>query len=301
MSSRGPAVSERSSLVSRLEEALAQIGDGAVVGIGGAVTASHPMALVRALAKLRPRELTVVAPTAGMDVDLLVAAGCVRTVVTSYVGIESVAGVCPMFRGAVERGELEVRDLDEAHCILGLRAAAQGLPFLPWRGGLGTALSELDQSLVEFDDPIAGERLLAIPAIALDFALIHAETADAFGNTQAVGTGNLDQLLGTAAEHVIVQVDRIVPNETIRRAPERTRFWRDTRVVRAPWGTHPYSSAWIAADSAHLSEWVAAAQGATRGDGAALEAYLQRYVYGARDHDDYIEAIGARRLAELAI
>lgn len=291
----------RESVVVDLDEAVADIGDGAVLGIGGAVTSAHPMALVRALARRAPRDLTIVAPTAGMDVDLLVAMGCVRTVITSYVGIEAVAGVCPAFRAAVERGELEVRDLDEAHCIAGLQAAAQRLPFMPWRGGLGTALTQLNPDLVEFDDPIAGERLLAVPALALDFALIYAETADVFGNAQAVGTGNMDPLIGSAAKTVILQVDRVVSNETIRRSPGSTCFWRQARVVRAPWGTHPYSSAWMVADSEHLAQWTAAAQAAAKGDDTALRAYVERYVQAAASHEDYVEAVGSRQLSRLAI
>jgi len=289
----------RTPVVRDLEDALGDVPDGAVVGVGGTVTANHPMALLRALLRRRPRDLTIVAPTAGLDVDLLVAAGCVARLVTSYVGAEALAGVGPAVRAAGEAGTLHVWDADEAHCAMGLRAAAQGLPFLPWRGGVGTDLPTANPDLVPFADPIRGEPLLAVPALRLDVALIHAETADAFGNVQFVGPGHMDPLIAAAADRVVVQVDRLVPNAVIRQDPGATRFWRDTTVTRAPWGTHPYSSAGIEADAAHLAAYAAAVRAAGKGDPDPLERHMQTYVYGPADHAGYLEAVGVRRLAEL--
>lgn len=286
----------RRPVVASLEDALAGIEDGSVIGLGGAVTAAHPMALVRGLARRGIRDLRIVAPTGGIDVDLLIAAGCVTSVTSSYVGVEGLAGVAPVFRAAVQAGTVEVVDLDEAHCVMGLRAAGHKLPFMPWRGGVGTSFPTLNPTLVEFEDPVAGQPLLAIPAIELDVALIYAEQADEYGNVQVIGTPHMDQLLANAAERVIVQVERIVSTETIRAAPERTMYWRDATVVRAPFGTHPYSSGRMTADEDHLVEFLSAA----RAGDAGLGAYLDRYVR-ATDHDDYLEAIGIRRLTALMV
>ena len=98
-----PPLPARRSVLAALDVAVAGIADGATVGIGGAVTAGHPMALVRALARRGVRDLTVVAPTGGIEVDLLIAAGCVRRVVGSYVGIEGVAAVGPSSAGRSRR------------------------------------------------------------------------------------------------------------------------------------------------------------------------------------------------------
>jgi glutaconate CoA-transferase subunit A len=287
----------RTSVLAALDDALEIVADGDVVGVGGAVTAGHPMVLVRALARRRVRDLTVVAPTGGIDVDLLIAAGCVSRVVASYVGAEHVAAVGPVFRRAVETGAVEVVDLDEAHCVMALRAAAQGLPFLPWRGGVGTSFPSVNPTLVEFSDPVRGEPLLAVPALPLDVALIYAEIADRYGNAQVVGTGYMDNLLGAAARQVIVQVDRVVDTEVIRRNPDRTWYWRDARVVRAPFGTHPYSNAWMATDEEALREFVAAG----RAGGDELEAWMDHHVFNAPDHEDYLERVGIRRLTGLLV
>jgi glutaconate CoA-transferase subunit A len=289
--------SGRNSVLRPPSDAVGIVQDGATIGIGGAVTAGHPMALVRELIRRGVRDLRVVAPTGGIDVDLLIAAGCVRSVVGCYVGIEGLAAVGPVFRRAVERGEVEVEDLDEAHCVMGLRAAGHRLPFLPWRGGVGTSFTELNPSLVPFDDPIAGQPLLAIPALELDVALVSAERSDEYGNVQVIGTPHMDQILGAAARRVIVQVERVVSTEVIRERPELTMYWADTTVVRTPFGTHPYSSGGLTSDAAHLEEFVQAARSGLD----ELNAYLRRFVHDAGDHDGYLEAIGIRRLVSLMV
>jgi glutaconate CoA-transferase, subunit A len=293
---RMPAGPRRSILLAA-DAALDVIEDGATVGIGGAVTTGHPMALVRELARRGVRDLTIVAPIGGIEVDILIAAGCVRRVVGCYVGVEGVAGVGPVFRQAVESGAVEVADLDEAHCVIGLRAAGQRLPFLPWRGGVGTSYPELNPAVVNFQDPLRGEPLLAISAIELDFALIHAEYADQFGNMQTVGPMQMDPLLASAAREVVIEVDRVVSTERIRRAPERTRFWPRATVVHAPFGTHPYSNAWMIADEEHLRSFVSAA----KSQDGELDEYLQRTIYGPSDHAGYLETVGIRRLTALLV
>lgn len=287
----------RATVVRSPEEAIEGIADGAVLGVGGSITAGHPMTLLRALVRGGVRDLTLVSPTAGLDVDLLVAAGCVRKVMTAYVGAEGLAPVGPAFRAAAEAGRIEVAELDEAHCAVGLRAAAQRLPFLPWRGGVGTSLPQLNPELVPFDDPIRGERLLAVPALEVDMALICADAADEYGNVVPAGTMHMDPLLASAAAHVVVQVERLVENDSVRRDPGRTLFWPRTTVVRAPWGTHPYSSDVLAADERHLAAYAAAA----RAGGAELEAWLDDWVRGPTTHDDYLERVGAGRLAALLL
>ncbi len=280
-----------------LSGALGEIRDGSVVGLGGTLTAGRPMALLRELLRQQPKNLTLVSPVASIDVDLAVAAGCVGKVVTSYVGAEGVAGIGPLFRSAVERGDVEVVDRDEAHCILGLRAAAQGLPFLPWLGGVGTDLPNTQPELVEFVDPVAGKRLLAIPAIELDVALIHAEIADAYGNVQFAGTGHTDMQLASAAKRVIVQCDRLVSNEEIRRNPTATYFWKNTTVVRTPFGTHPFASAAINVDEAGLRVLADAARKAAKGDASEMDSYLSASLVPS--HEQYLEGVGIAKILEL--
>ena len=290
---------ERTRVDRDLGQALGPIADGSVIGLGGTLTAGRPMALLRQLLRQRPRDLTLVSPVASIDVDLAVATGCVRRVITSYVGAEAVAGIGPIFRAAVERGDVEVVDRDEAHCIIGLRAAGQGVPFLPWLGGVGTDLPKSESEIIEFTDPIEGRTLLAIPAIKLDLALIHAEIADPYGNVQFAGTGHTDMTLASAAQKVVVECDRLVSNDEIRRNPTATYYWRDTTVVRAPFGTHPFASAAIDVDESALRDLVARARQSVKGDASEMESYLNRSVFEVANHAEYLESVGITRIVGL--
>jgi glutaconate CoA-transferase subunit A len=289
-------VSARESLIVELAVG-AVVDSGSTIGIGGLGTSSHPMALIRELIRRGTNDLLVVAgPAASLEVDLLVAAGCVREVVSSYVGAEHVAPIGPAFRRAAEDGSIIVREVDEGIYIQALRAAAQLVPYLTWRGGLGTSIPELNQHVVEVDDPFGGPRVLAVEALPIDVALLHADRADAYGNVQPVGTGYTDRLHSQAADRTVVQVEQVISNEEVRRTPWYTSLPDADAIVRTPFGAHPYASPGrYVEDVEHLNEYVAAA----REGGDRLADYLGRYVHQPSDHWEYLEAVGLRRLFSL--
>ncbi len=279
------------------------IQDGMTVAIGGFINAGHPMSLVREMLRSGVKDLTVVgAASAGLEIDLLIASGRVRKVITPYIGAEGLASIGPAFRTSAERGLVETAEIDEAMYYAGLRAAAQRLPFNPWRAGLGTSYPELNPSLVEFRDPIKGERLLAIPAIEIDVALLHAAVSDHYGNVQHNGHGFGDRAIAAAADKVVVQVEQLVSPQTIRAQPALTSVAGADHVVRAPYGAHPFSSdGYYPPDEPHIGEYVAAAQRWLREDDrSALDAYLERFVYEPQDHVEYLERIGMRQLLALS-
>jgi glutaconate CoA-transferase subunit A len=269
------------------------------VAIGGFANSGHPMSLVREVIRRRPKNLTVVgAATSGLEVDMLIAAGCVKKVISPYVGGETIIGIGPCFRRAAERGEVDVWEIDEAMYYCALNAAAQCLPFLPWRALVGTSFPEINPDLKVFDDPIAGEPLIAVPAVSPDIALLHASAADAFGNVQHVGSGFGDRAIARASDYVVVSVERVISNEELRRAPERTSIPLVDAVVRAPFGAHPFSSVGhYLEDTPLLHEYVAAAEKWRRdSDRTDLDRFLDTYVYAPQDHMDYLDRFGARRL-----
>lgn len=284
----------RKRVVVDLAEAAHRVESGMTVGVGGLGTSSHPMALLHQVIRQGTRDLTVVAgPMAGLDVDLLVAAGCVREVVCSYVGAERLASIGPAYRRAAEHGDVAVREVDEGIWVQGLRAAAQLVPFQAWRGGVGTALPDHNPDLRPIEDPFGGPALLAVRALPLDVAILHAATADGYGNVQHIGTGFADRLQSQAAGLTIVQVERIESNEGIRRAPWFTTIPDADLVVHAPGGAHPYASpGYFVEDEDFLRDYVAAA----KAGGTTLARWLDRYVYGCGDHHDYLDLIGLRRL-----
>jgi glutaconate CoA-transferase subunit A len=278
------------------------IRDGMTVSIGGFLNSSHPMPLVRAIIRNGVKNLTVVgAASAGLETDLLIAAGSVKTVIAPMVSGESLAPIGPAFRALAQRGEIEVVELDEHMYYQGLRAAAALMPSLPWRGGVGTDYVKLNPRLKEFDDPITGERLIAIPAIDIDVALIHAGAADPYGNVQHVGTGFGDRAHHRAADRTIVTVEKVIANEEVRANPYRTSIASVDAVVRAPYGAHPFASpGHYLEDAAHIKDYVAAATPLIKdGSRAALDGYLDTYVREPKSHAEYLTRIGFERILSL--
>lgn len=294
---------QRQTRILEVDDVLAKVSSGMVIGIGGFINSSHPMLVVRGLIRRGAANLTVVgAASAGLEIDLLIAAGCVKRVVAPYVGGEALAPIGPAFRAAAESAKIEVFELDEAMYYAGLRAAAQRVPFNPWRSGVGTSFSEINPGIKEFRDPINGETLLAIPAINLDIAFLHAAKSDPYGNVQYVGTGWGDRAQYAAADLTFVQVEKIVSNEEIRADPVRTAIPGADGVIRAQFGAHPFSSpGFYREDADHIRRYVRAATAwAKDKDFGPLRKYLDEFVLGPEDHAAYLEKIGIRRLLALS-
>lgn len=296
------ATVQRKSLVIDVDAAAAMVRDGMVIAIGGFINSSHPMAIVRKVIQRGVKDLTVVgAASGGLDLDLLIAAGCVKTLVTTYMGGEHYCPVAPFFRVAAQRGELEIFECDEGMFYCALRAAAQGLPSTPWKAGLGTSFPEINPKLKVYNDPITGEPLLAVPAIRPELALIYAAHSDAYGNVQHISTGFGDRAMWRAAAMTVAQVERVISNEEIRKNPQATSLWGVDAVVRAPYGSHPFAApGYYIEDAEHIREYVAAGnEYAKTGERGAFERYLKKYILGPPTHEDYLEVVGIKRLLKL--
>jgi glutaconate CoA-transferase subunit A len=227
-----------------LEEAAELVPDGATIGIGGLSMNSAPMAFVRTLARRRVKDLTVVAVVAGMPIEWLVAAGCVRRVVSGLVSLEGF-GLAPRFRAAVQAGQVEIEEYSEHTLICRLQAAAYHLPHMPTKAGLGTDMLELHpDTLRQERDPVTGEPYVACTPLPLDIGVVHATEADTRGNVRVDPKLIwMDAEVVRAAATTIVTVERIVPGSTFSAAPGRTtypRFMVDA-VAEAPWGAYPTS------------------------------------------------------------
>lgn len=286
---------QRTSHVIDEVEAASWVEDGMIIAVGS----PPPMTLLRQIIRRGVQDLTLV--DAGMSLDMLIAAGCVKKVVSYYAGGGFGVPVAPAFRHAAERGEIEIWECEEGILTAGLQAAAQLLPFLPWRGGVGTSLPEVNPDLKVFTDPINGETLLAVPPIKPDVALLHAAISDVYGNVQHVGgPGWIDLFMHRAADRTIVQVEKVVSNEEIRKDPWATTVAGADAIVRVPYGAHPfYSRGYYVQDNAHLKRYLDASVAAAKGDTDALTAYLSQYCQEPETHVDYLEQIGIKQLLEL--
>ena len=277
-------------------EAASWIENGMTVAVGEPA----PMAMLRHLVRRGIKDLTVIAN--GVSLDVLIAAGCVRKTVSYYAGGGFGVPVAPSFRRAVEAGEIEVWECEEGILTSGLEAAGKGLPYLPWRAGVGTSLAEVNPDLKVVSDPIKGETLIAVPAIKPDIALLHAAAADAYGNVQHVGgPGWLDLFLYRAAARTIVQVEKVISNEDVRANAWATTIAGADAIVRMPYGAHPfYSRGYYVQDSPFVQAYLEAATAAAqKDDPAALNEFLDHYCREPETHGDYLERIGIKRLMSL--
>jgi len=198
-----------------LDDAAAEVTDGMTIGIGGWGSRRKPMALLRALLRSDVRDLTVVS-FGGPDVGLLCAAGKVRELVYGFVSLDSIP-YDPYFQQARQSGRVRVRELDEGMVVTGLRAAAQRLPFLPMRAGLGSDVLTHDTSLRTVRSPYPdAEELVAMPAVRLDVAFVHLDFADRHGNAGYRGVDPyFDDLFCLAARRRFLSCERIVPTEEL--------------------------------------------------------------------------------------
>jgi glutaconate CoA-transferase subunit A len=278
-----------------LNEAAGMVADGAVIGLGGGLSARLPMALVREMVRQGHSGLHVIGSAHGADVDLLAAAGALRVCEQSYVGYEQDFGPAPAFRRAAECGAVEIRESCCATVLAQLRAAEMGIPFLPVRGVIGSDIGRLHPEYKEVTCPFTGERLVVVPAVRPDVVLLHAPLGDHRGNLHLEQPYVLDERFAGASGNVVATVERIAPTGEVAAAGITIPAHLVAAVAEVPFGAHPTSCyPDYPYDRAHLAEWVAAA-----GAGEdAIAAYLARYVLGV-DEEGYREAIGADRLGAL--
>jgi glutaconate CoA-transferase subunit A len=225
-----------------IDEVVALLKDGMTVGIGGWGSRRKPMALVRGILRSDLKDLTIVS-WGGPDVGLLLAAGKVRKVVYAFVSLDSIP-LEPLFSRARQEATAEFVEWDEGMFQTGLRAAAQRLPFLPMRAGLGSDVLVNDPTLRTVRSPYDdGEELVAVPALHLDVALVHLNRADAHGNASYLGPDPyFDDLFCMAADRAYVSVEQVVDTAglTVDTPVQRLLLNRMmvTGVVEAPRGAH---------------------------------------------------------------
>jgi glutaconate CoA-transferase, subunit A len=260
-----------------LAEAIAAVPDGARVALGGNTLHRGPCAAVHEIVRQRKRDLEVVKTAGAYDVDLLAATGCAASASVGFVGFETVFGMAPNYRRAVERGDLAVNEHACYSVIAGLRAAIQGVPFMPIAGMTGSDVP-LARGFRTIADPYGGGDVVAIPALVPDVAIVHVQEADAAGNARIVGTRFEDVLMVQAARRVVVTAERIVDGTEFEAIPEVVAipgFMVDA-VVEAPGGAWPCSCAgYYDYDTAYLAAYVEASK-----DDLALRRFLDERVFG---------------------
>lgn len=262
--------------ITSLPDAIHAVSDGATVALGGNTLHRAPVAAVHEIIRQGRRGLNLVKTAGAYDIDILCGAGAAAAVTAGFVGYENLFGMAPLYRRAVEQGSVRAREHTCYSLIAGLRAASQGVPFMPVN-----AFSQSDvpaaQDYRKVVDPYSGVEVYAAAAIKPDVAIIHVHEADAEGNARIYGSLFEDVLMVTAARTVILTAERIVDGSVFEAQPELTSIpaFMVTHVVHAPAGARPTSChGMYGIDLGYLTDFYAQTQSPE-----SFQAWLQRSVH----------------------
>lgn len=270
-----------------LAEAAALVPDGASISLDGFTTQRYPMAFVYELIRLRRRNPYLFGHSPGGDWDILIGAGCVKRVELAYEADEAFNTVGPRWRLAAQRGQIEWEDYSNFAMVSRFTAGAMGIPFMPICSLLGSDVLH-KQALGEEQrvaDPRTSskklhvmaspfnpqDQVVLVPAIHTDFAVLHVQKASIDGTVRIEGQPFAGVQQALCADTVIVTAEEIVEEDLLRREPERNPlpYFTIKHVCHVPLGSH---------ESAR--------------DDTTFEHYLEIFVYGVKDHAEYLDAVG---------
>jgi glutaconate CoA-transferase subunit A len=277
-------------------EAVSQfVHDGDYIGTELYGTVRCPMSLVYEIIRQGKKDL-IVAGQGVLELDLLLSAGLVGALDLTYIGLE-VYGVSNPLRREVESGRIETCvDWSNAAMAWRFKATAMGVPFVPVRSMLGTDTLKYSAAIV-VKDPFTGDPVCLVPALILDVGLIHVHRADIYGNAQIDGISGFAAEMARSCKRLVISTEQIVDTEVIRSHPNRTiiPYFLVDAVVEAPFASHPGEMCYVyRRDEALVKDWVKAAE-----DPVTSRLYLDKYIYGVKNHQEYLDLIGAERLQSL--
>jgi glutaconate CoA-transferase subunit A len=264
-----------------LDGLVARIPDGATLALAADYYSGCAMAAVRRLIARGVRDLHLIGiPTLGFQADMLIGAGCVRTVECAAVTIGE-HGPAPRFVAAVKAGTLRVIDGTCPAIHAGLQAAEKGVPFMPLRGVIGSDLVAQRDDWTVVDNAFGdNDPILLVKAIRPDVALFHAALADRRGNVW-IGVRRELMTAAHAARTTLVTVEEIVADDLLaddRWAAGTIPALYISAVAEVRNGAWPLGlRGRYGADAAHLKTYVEMAQSEE-----GFQRYLQQFIGSGR-------------------
>lgn len=244
------------------------------------------------------KELVLARATPDLIYDQMIAAGCARKIIFSYMGNPGV-GSLRIVRAEIEAGRLEWEEYSHFAMISRLQAGATGLPFMPMKQTAAEDLEKVNPNYRRVQDPYSGKEVVVVPALIPDVAIVHVQRADQYGNAQIWGIIGEQKEAAFAAKRVILTAEEIVDEEIIRSDPNRTLipgFIVDA-VCHVPYCSHPsYTQGYYDRDNAFYLEWDKISQ-----DRGSVRAWLDRWVFEIADRDEYWQKLGTEVHARLQV
>ncbi|RPH57364.1 MAG: CoA transferase subunit A [Chloroflexi bacterium] len=281
-----------------LKDAIAQfVSDGDVVYAAG-FTHLIPFAAGHEIIRQRKRDLTLARATPDLIYDQMVAAGCARKVIFSYMGNPGV-GSLRIVRAAIEKGQLEWEEYSHFGMITRLQAGASGLPFLPMNQTAATDLERNNPLIKRVTDPYSGQDVITVPALNPDVAIVHVQRADASGNAHLWGIVGEQKEVAFAAKKVILTAEEIVDESVIRSDPNRTMIpgFIVSAVCHVPRAAHPsYAQGYYDRDNEFYLAWDKISENLD-----TVKAWLDEWVYGVEDREAYWQKLGAEKQEKLKV
>lgn len=237
------------------------------------------------------KDLVLARATPDLIYDQMVAAGCARKVIFSYMGNPGV-GSLRITRSEIEKGNLEWEEYSHFSMITRLQAGAAGLPFLPMNPTAAGDLESANPNYRRIKDPYSSAEVITVPALNPDVAIVHVQRADSSGNAHIWGIIGEQREAAFAAKRVILTAEEIVSQDVIRSDPNRTLIpgFIVSAVCQVPFAAHPsYTQGYYDRDNSFYLEWDAISS-----EEETVKAYLEEWVLGVKDRDEYWNKLGAQ-------
>jgi glutaconate CoA-transferase subunit A len=264
------------------------VKDGDTVYAAG-FTHLIPFAAGHEIIRQRRKDLVLARATPDIIYEQMVAAGCARKIIFSYIGNPGV-GSLRIVRQMIESGRLDWEEYSHFSMISRLQAAASGLPFMPMNPTAAGDLEKANPNYRRVVDPYTGREVVVVPPLPPDVSIIHVQRADANGNAQIWGIIGEQKEAAFAARKVILTAEQIVDEEVIRRDPNRTvipGFIVDA-VCHEPYSAHPsYTQGYYDRDNAFYLAWDKISE-----TFEGVQKYLDEWVYGVKCRADYWRKLG---------
>jgi glutaconate CoA-transferase subunit A len=276
--------------ITSLRQAVAtHLADGDTVAFEG-FTHLIPHAAGHEVIRQGRRDLRLVRMTPDVVYDQLIGAGCAAHLVFSWGGNPGV-GSLHRFRDAYEAGwprPLTIEEHSHAGMATRYAASAAGLPFGVLLGYAGTDLAER-ANIAPITCPFTGEPLVAVPALDLDVAVIHAQQADRAGNVLLWGITGVQKEAVLAAKRSIVTVEEIVDELRPGANSVVLPHWVVSAVCEVPGGAHPsFAIGYSERDNAFYKAWDEISR-----ERETFQAWLDRHVHGTAGHAEFLKLVSA--------
>jgi len=272
-----------------LSDAIAEyVRDGDSIYAAG-FTHLIPFAAGHEIIRQKRRDLVLARATPDLIYDMMVGAGCARKVIFSYSGNPGV-GSLRIVRAEIEAGRLEWEEYSHFAMITRLAAGAMGVPFLPMNATGAGDLERANPQFRRIRDPYSDGEVVTVPALHPDVAIVHAQRADADGNCHLWGILGEQREAAFAARKVILTAEEIVDPAVIRSDPNRTLIpgMVVSAVCHVPHCAHPsYTQGYYDRDNVFYLDW-----DKISADPARVQAWLEEWVYGVRNRDEYWKKLG---------